>query len=182
MADDVAMTDAGLCDGSIDWLTPENAHVYEGAFSMLCCAVNGAEPVSGVFAIRLFPASFPDSYIALLTDTPGGGTTEVGIIQYLEEFPVEEQALVRSSLARHYHEQVISRVHKVECRNGLLFFDVDTQRGREQFVMRWEYDRAQEYGANGKLLLDVEENRFLITDLAALPAVDKRRFTRHIYW
>ena len=65
---------------------------------------------------------------------------------------------------------------------GLLFFDVETQRGQEQFIMPWRHDRAEDYGANGKVLLDALDNRYIIPDVGALPPTDRRRLVKYIYW
>ena len=89
---------------------------------------------------------------------------------------------MRASLERHYYEQIISGVHEVRNEFGLLFFDVQTQRGREQFIMRWRHDRAEDYSSNGKLLLDVSDNRYIVPDVAELPPADRRRLTKYIYW
>ena len=48
--------------------------------------------------------------------------------------------------------------------------------------MPWRYDRAEDYGTNGKVLLDAYDNRYIIPDLAQLPPADRRAFTSFIYW
>ena len=48
--------------------------------------------------------------------------------------------------------------------------------------MPWRHDRAEDFGTGGKVLLDVNENRFIVPDVMALPAKDQRRFTNYIYW
>ena len=43
-------------------------------------------------------------------------------------------------------------------------------------------DRAEDYGTNGKVLLDALGNRYLVPDVSALPSADNRLFTSYIYW
>jgi hypothetical protein len=166
----------------VRWLTPDVTHVFEGTYSLLHCTVKGDTLYRGVFAVRMFPVSYPDQFISLRHHDIEEKVREIGIIPDLNAFAAEAQKLVRSSLDRHYYEQVISRINEVRNEYGLLFFDVETQRGREKFVMPWRYDRAEDYSANGKLLLDVSDNRYIVPDVAELPPADRRRLTKYIYW
>jgi hypothetical protein len=169
-------------------LTPETTKIFEGTFSLLHCRVrqhDWNEVYRGVFAVLLFPISHPDGFISLrYTDVVDDidKIKEIGVIETLSAFPEDQQNLIRDSLARHYYEKIITRVHSVRCEYGLLFFDVETQEGREQFMMPWRQDRAEDFGASGKVLLDAHDNRYIVPDLASLPTVDRRRFTSYIYW
>jgi hypothetical protein len=60
--------------------------------------------------------------------------------------------------------------------------DVQTDKGPVEFLMRWQHDRALDYGREGKILLDVNENRYLIPDVAALTPRERSDFQRYIYW
>jgi hypothetical protein len=48
--------------------------------------------------------------------------------------------------------------------------------------MRWQVDRAHDYGLNGKMLIDTDENRYLIPDVRDLSENERRMFQRFIYW
>jgi hypothetical protein len=163
-------------------LTPANTRIFEGTFSLLHCAVQDDTLYRGVFAVLMFPASHPSRFISLRYNDAEGKTHEIGLIADLSVFPANVQELVQASLEKHYYEHLISRVYSVECEYGILFFDVETQRGREQFVMPWRQDRAEDYGPTGKVLLDALDNRYIIKDVSALPRQDHRRFTNYIYW
>ena len=163
-------------------LTPATTTIFTGTFSLLHCAVKGDDLYRGVFAVRMFPIRQPDRFISLRHTDTDEKEQEIGIIETLGLFPADQQALVMESLAAHYHEQIIRRVFAVETELGLLFFDVETQHGRRQFVMPWRGDRAEDYGEKGKVLLDANDNRFIIPDVEALPAADQRRFASYVYW
>jgi len=163
-------------------LTPDTTTVFEGTFSLLHCAVKGDGLYRGVFAIRMFPVRLPDRFISLhYTDTQEK-EREIGVIDDLSGFPAEQQTLVRRSLALQYHEQYVTRILEIGTELGLLFFDVETQRGRESFIMPWRGDRAEDYGENGKVLLDALDNRYIIRDLSGLPPRDLQRLRNYIYW
>jgi hypothetical protein len=107
---------------------------------------------------------------------------EVGIIHDLADWDAPTQQLVREALLRRYFVHTITAIHEIKVYNGYLNFQVDTDLGPMEFMLRWQGDRAHDYGPNGKMLLDTDENRYLIPDLAQLPERDRRLFTRHIYW
>ena len=174
--------DERLVGTGVRRLTPENTKVFEGTFSLLHCTVKGDNLYRGVFAVLMFPITHPTRFISLRYTDLKEKDIEIGIIDELEAFPPEQQELVKASLVKHYHEQVIQRVYEIDSQYGLLFFRVETQRGTEEFVMPWRYDRAEDYGTNGKVLLDALGNRYLIADVFKLPAADRRLFTSYIYW
>jgi hypothetical protein len=163
-------------------LSPEITTIFEGTFSLLHCAIKGDSLYRAVFAMRMFPVRLPERYIALHYTDASEKECEIGIIDDLTAFPEDQQVLVRRSLTLQYHEQFIRRIHEVRTEFGLLFFDVETQRGQEQFTMPWRGDRAEDFGEHGKVLLDAFDNRFIITDLTALPQRDLQRLRNFIYW
>ena len=175
--------DERLAGMGVRLLTPENATIFEGTFSLMHCAVKGDTLYRGVFAVRMFPIRYADQYISLRYTDLKDKEMEIGVIEDLKTFPEETQRLVRHTLVKHYYEQTLTRIYSVENQFGLLFFDVETkQLGRRQFVMPWRGDRAEDFGPTGKTLLDAFDNRYIIPDLAALPAADRNAFTSFIYW
>ncbi len=184
MADDAAQdrTDRHPRETGVRWLTPENAHIFEGTYSLLHCTVQGDSLYRGVFAVRMFPISHPDRFISLRYTDREDKVREIGVIADLNVFPAGAQGLVRASLAKQCYERRIVRVHEVKEEFGFLFFWVLTDEGWERFVTPWRGDRAEDYGEHGKLILDSFDNRYVIPDLAALPAADRARLTSYIYW
>ena len=182
-ADSQTYDDGRLVAMGVRLLTPENTTIFEGTFSLLHCAVKGDTLYRGVFAVLMFPIRYPDRFISLRYTDAEDKEIEVGIIDDLAAFPEEVRRLVLDTLVKHYYEQTITRIYNVENRYGLLFFDVETaQLGRLQFVMPWRGDRAEDFGPNGKTLLDAFDNRYIISDLSALPTADRNAFTSFIYW
>jgi hypothetical protein len=175
--------DQRLVGMGVRLLTPEIATIFEGTFSLMHCAVKGDTLYRGVFAVLMFPIRHVDRFISLRYTDPEDKEKEIGIIDDLSVFPAEVQQLIRNTLVKHYYKQTLTRIYSVENNFGLLFFDVETQQlGRVQFVMPWRGDRAEDFGANGKLLLDSFDNRYIIADLAELPTADRNAFTSFIYW
>lgn len=171
----------------IVYLDPKTTRIFTGAHDLLHVQIEtpnwkGERLFRGVFAAMAFPISQPDKFISLRYFEEDGRDKEIGMIENPLEFPEEIQELIQRSLARNYYELKIHRVFTVEFKYGLLFFEVETEKGKGEFQMRWRYDRTQDFGENGKVLLDVYENRYIIPDVTALPKIDREALTRFIYW
>lgn len=163
-------------------LTPELAHVFEGSFSLLHVHVKGESLYRGVYAVLMFPVSHPDRFVSLRYTDARDKDQEIGVIEAIADFPPEARDAIRISLLKQYYQRLIRRIHAIDCQYGLLFFQVETDRGPESFVMPWRHDRAEDFGPSGKVLLDSLDNRYIIPDITALPPADRRTFLGYIYW
>lgn len=140
------------------------------------------EETDDVFAIRLFPANHPERYLSLRRWNEHGDHLEVGLIRDLSEWPVEMRQMVRASLDRRYHFRRISGIHKIRLAHGFLEWEVETQLGRETFLMRWTQSNVLEFGPTGKIITDSEENQYVIEDVSKLRPKDREEFGRYVYW
>ena len=166
----------------IRYLTPELCRIHLGSLGALHCTVKNEGVYGGVYAVYVFPVAHSDRYISLLQRRPEREDFEVGIIRDLGLFSEEEQRLIRRALARRYFIHTITRIHEIGWKYGFVFMDVDTDKGRVDFLMRWQIDRAVDYGEHGKVLIDANENRYLIPDVSKLSDSERTDFTRIIYW
>ena len=163
------------------WLTPQETRLQRGGRDTLQAAV-GAALYDGLFAVRALPTAFPDQFISLRYADEDGQEHEVGLIRDLADWPAKDRALLEQALARRYFVRVITAIDRIDAKYGLLTFQVQTDRGPVCFTMRHSHSQAQEYGKNGKLLLDVDDNRYLLPDVEALPRRQHLLFRRYIYW
>jgi hypothetical protein len=169
----------------VTYLDPAKTKIFRGSFDMLHVSVEGPQSslFRGVFAVRAFPVSHPDQFISLrYIDPTDNHEHEIGVIENVSTFPPDAQELILHTLSRHYYESTITGIRSVKWQYNLLFFEVETTRGQQSFMMRWAYDRAVAYGEKGKVLLDVFDNRYVIPNVEALPAADLDLFQRWIYW
>jgi ATP-binding cassette, subfamily B, bacterial len=146
------------------------------------CEIQGEGLYRGVSAVMLFPISHPDRWISLRHTDDQDKEKEIGVIESILDLSDEDQGLVREALDKHYHEPVIQKVHSIRHKYGQLFFDVETETGRTQFVTPWRGDRAEDYGQSGKVILDALSNRYLIRDMNQLSPKERRLVTTYIYW
>jgi hypothetical protein len=54
--------------------------------------------------------------------------------------------------------------------------------GRQAFTIRWTASQAVDFGTDGKMLIDTEENRWVVPQVEALPKPDRERFLQYVYW
>lgn len=167
----------------VRYLTPGDTRLFIGRLGSLHCIVDDRDAYANVHCILTFPIHFPNNYISVCYSDDKGKEHEIGVIKTLDGFPEDAQQLIRESLGRHYFEQIITRVFDVRWEYGLLFFDVEVSGGdRKKISMRWQHNRALEYGKDGKVLLDTYDNRYVIPKVQELPQADRNRLTRYIYW
>jgi ATP-binding cassette subfamily B protein len=164
------------------WLDPDAARIHVGTHNALHVTVVNDRIYGGAFAIRCRPVHDPRQFISLRYADGQGQEREIGLVRDLDEWPAEAQQLIEASLARRYFVHTIHAIHDIRLVNNYLNFDVDTDLGPQRFTMRWQHDRAQDHGPGGKMLLDTDENRYLVPDVAALPERQRNAFQRFVYW
>ena len=147
--------------------------------------VDGRTPArvaAGIFVMRTFPAMHPEAYLSVRGWTESGDEIELGMIRELAEWSDSDKHIVRTALARRSLVRSIERVHEAKLAHGYLDLDVETDVGRQAFTIRWTQSQAVDYGVDGKLLVDTEENQWVIRRVADLPRPDRERFLQYIYW
>jgi hypothetical protein len=165
----------------IRFLTPEDCRIHLGNLGALHVTMKNEGIYGGIYTAYAFPVAYPNGYISIV-QTAGDQDTELGVIRDLSEFPEGDAALVRQALERRYFVHTITRLKSIAMRFNMLFLEVSTDKGDLSFFMRWAQDRAVDYGQRGKVLIDVDDNRYLLPDLDRLPAKERVDFQRFIYW
>ncbi|HEX6963708.1 MAG TPA: DUF1854 domain-containing protein, partial [Lacipirellula sp.] len=180
------LTEAGEPEGAAKflprWLTPEDAQICAGPRETVTVVLANDQVYRGVFAVNLFPATNPGDYISLRVWTRDGEQQEIGILRHLDQWPIESQMLVRHALDRRYFLQTIDGVDSIRLELGHLHCEVRTPHGPKRFTMRWSQSQVQDFGDRGKMLLDLDDNRFLVPDVQALPTKERELFQRYVYW
>ncbi len=165
----------------IRFLTPENCRIHLGNLGTLHVTMKGEGIYGGIYTAYAFPVAYPDGFISIV-QTAGDQDTEIGVIRNLSDFPESDAALVREALNRRYFIHTVSKLLSIEMQYNMLFLEVVTDKGDLSFFMRWAQDRAVDFGQNGKVLIDVDDNRYLIPDLDGLSTRERVDFQRFIYW
>jgi hypothetical protein len=92
------------------------------------------------------------------------------------------QDLVRAARSRSYFLRRITGIDHVELDGGQLKFRVRTDQGPAAFTMRWNQGDSQDFGKSGKVLIDLDENHYLVPDVNALSPRDRELLGRFVYY
>src|SRR5207253_11243713 len=111
---------------------------------------------------RALPAACPGKFISLRYADGEGQEYEIGMVHDLSNWPRAAQELLEGALARRYFIRMIDAIDAIDVKYGLLTFRVQTDKGGAEFTMRNSHSCAQDYGCKGKLLIDVDDNRYLV--------------------
>ena len=168
--------------GGIRWLDPTRHRFLRGDHDRIALTEDGLPLAAAAFIVRTFPATQPEAWLSVRGWNDTGDEIELGMIRDLDGWAEEDRAVVRSALRRRSLVREISRVHAVRLAHGYLDFDVDTDAGRRKFTARWTQGQAIEFGPEGKMLIDTEENRWVVRRVDDLPRPDRERFMQYIYW
>jgi ATP-binding cassette subfamily B protein len=166
----------------IVWLDPARHRFVVGDHGRIEFESVDGPAARGVFVIRTFPASRPESYLSVRGWADDGEEIEIGIIRSLDAWDEPSREIVREALRRSALVRPILRIHGVRLAHGYLDFDVETDVGRRAFTTRWTQSQAVDFGEDGKLLLDTEDNRWVIPRIETLPRPDRERFLQYVYW
>ncbi len=131
---------------------------------MLRLTIDGDRSYTRVKVVRAAPLSHPARYISLLDEKD----EEVCMIPDVKELDGEMRAIVEAELDRRYLTSAVRRVLSMRNEFGTSYWDVETNRGRREFVVQNAAESAQWLGDHRLLLVDVDGNRFEIPDLREL--------------
>jgi ATP-binding cassette subfamily B protein len=178
----VPQTKSTLAEFEPRWLDPGDATLYEAQHGTLGVQIGDGPRHRGVFAVGLFPASNPDGFVSLRVWDKDGRETELGIVRDLGRWPSKQADWVRAALARRYFLYNVVGIDSIKLDCGYLTLAVRTSHGPRTFTMRWSQSQVQEFGSKGKVLVDLEDNRYIVRDVSSLPRTQRDLFLRFIYW
>ena len=110
------------------------------------------------------PLSHPNEYLSLLN----GKGDEIVLIPNLNELTPDSQASVREELARRYLTAQVQRIIEAKTEFGATYWTVETERGEREFVTQSLQENAQWLSEFHLLLIDVDGNRFELSDIRKL--------------
>ena len=154
------------------YLTPENAAFArtEGGFVSLKVE---EEEYSRVQVVRMFPFSEPGKYISIRTAEET--SKEIGVIEQMEVFPQEVREMLTEQLSLRYFTPVITKLYRIKDEYGFAYFDVETDRGRCQFVIRMGGNAVVHLSDTRIIISDIDENRFEIPDVSKLTIKEQKK-------
>jgi len=133
-------------------------------------------------AYRSMPVTRPNEYISIGWQVQDGGIKEIGMLPDLRDLSPHDRKCVETALNVRYFVYRVKRINRLTEDLGVLLWDVETDRGRKQFSIGRDHSRANVWGAHGRIVRDMNDNRYVIPDMRKIGAASRAMFNRHIYW
>lgn len=128
-----------------------------------------------------FPVSGDEVYLSV-RDAGDEEQPEIGIIEDWTQLAEGDRQAVAAELGLHYFVPQIKRVISVKDELGFLYWVVDTDKGRKEFVMRNSVIRyTREVAPGHMLLIDVNEARYEIPNVGALDPASQKLVRRSLF-
>jgi len=116
------------------------------------------------------PLTYPNRYLSLLNKKG----EEITLIEDPAKLTPDSKKAVEAELARRYLTATVIRILEAKGEFGATYWHVETDRGIRDFVTQSLQENAQWLAPTHLLLIDVDGNRFEITDTAALDLQSRR--------
>ncbi len=118
-----------------------------------------------VRAVRAFPLSELNEFIGLMDAISG---REIGMLRNLRDLDGPTRQLIQHEIDKRYFIPKIRRIIQAKKEFGTVYWDVETDRGDRQFVMRGIRDSVHEIEPGRFLVNDVDGNRFEVPQIGEL--------------
>ena len=127
-----------------------------------------------------FPVSDTTAYLSV-RDANADGQPEIGIVEDWTELNAEDSEAVEAELSLYYLVPKITRIRSVKEQLGFLYWDVETDKGPQEFVMRNNITRkTREVSPGHWLLIDVNDPRHEIEDFKMLDSHSQKLLARFL--
>jgi len=147
-------------------LNPETLRLFYSPKDRLRLTVGEERSYHTVKPVWAAPLSRPDTYLALLD----GKGAEIVMLPDPAQLPPDSLAAAREELRRRYLTATVTQVTHARQEFGATYWSVETDRGPRDFVTQNLQENAIWLSDVHLLLLDVDGNRFEITDVSRLDA------------
>lgn len=113
---------------------------------------------------RMFPTSNPNAYITFIN----GEETQAAMLKDVSVLDESSKKVLDESLQDYYMVPIISRINNSYEKYGVMYFDVETDRGRTLFNIRNRHHDVKTYPGGSVRMRDSSDNRYLIPDVNKL--------------
>jgi len=154
------MPDTDQDQTTVRKLDPSKLELVSGDDHPLRMTLEGDCSYPRVRVVAAFPLTAPDQVICFLD----AKDNEIGEVESIAAFTPEQRAIVETELAKRYYMPVITRIKSVKDEFGLTYWEVDTDRGPKEFVLRGSSEHVTEVSDSRLMIVDIEGNRFELRD------------------
>jgi hypothetical protein len=131
-------------------LDPKRTRLTTNAFGRLELEVGFEERYGPVKAMRALPLTQPDRYISIQLEEGD----EIGMIADMSELDADSRRAVEADLNLYYLKALVRNILKVESKNGIITWDLETNLGSKRVHVR---DRQN--------IRSLPDGRVMLTDI-----------------
>lgn len=150
-------------------------NMHRDSFGRLVLTDDSGTAHVGITPVRAFPIAAPLEGVSLV----GADGKERVWIAHLDQLAPEVRRLIEAELAMREFMPVIQRINKVSTYSTPSVWDVDTDRGATQLVLKGEED-IRRLPAGRLLVADSQGIQFVIADRLALDRQSRRILERFL--
>jgi len=151
-------------------LDPKRLRLFRDGSGQLRMTIEGDRSYVDVRLAYAFPMLAPESYIGVLD----GRDRSIGVLDRLDGLDEGSRALAEDALRHRYFIPEILRIVQLKEEFGVVYFDVETDLGYREFVVRGLRDSLEILDNGQVLITDADGNRFRIPKWQALDARSRR--------
>ncbi len=172
--EDIAVIDAepvSVADIGAGTTEPTQIRLLRGPGGELRAEIAGDRCLLRGKAVWAFPLT-SKQYVSILD----GKDKEFCLIENPNELDAESRRILFEALEAYYRVYRIRTVREYRNEWRTSFWEVETDHGVREFVMRWELDSVLVPKENEILIIDIDGNRFHIPDFEAMDDKCKQIF------
>jgi hypothetical protein len=166
----------------IEFLDPEAIRFERTDHGSLRMTIADGKSIDHVLVYRTHPLSMPREYIAVRVGRSELEQKELGIIRDMADLRAEDCDLIEDELQKRYFIHTVTSIISVREEMGYFYWIVETDKGRREFPVPIRPRHIKYVRPRGRVIIDIDGNRYGIRDLAALDPVSQAMYHRHIYW
>jgi hypothetical protein len=151
-------------------INPKNIRLYHEPKDRLRMDVGTDKCYITVVPRWASPISFPNQYLSL-TDAKGA---EIILLKSTDDLDPESKKAVDFEVKKRYLTSEIHRIIHAKVEFGATYWNVVTERGERELVTQSLQENAQWLSDTHLVIIDVDGNRFEITDVTAIDARSKQ--------
>lgn len=157
-------------------LDPAKLNVFTDGSGRTRLTIAGDRSCLDIGAACAFPLTDPEHQIGLLDNAD----RSIGMLASLDGLDETSAAAIRDCIRNRYFIPEIRRVLKMKEEFGIVYCELETDRGRRELVARGLRDSLVDMGVGELMLSDVDGNRFRIRDWRKLDSASRRRLANFI--
>lgn len=150
--------------------------LHRSAHGRLVLTLADGTEHAGVLPVRAFPLAAPDEGLSLV----GANGHELLWIERLADLPAQPRSLLEEELAVREFVPAIERIRSVSGFSMPSTWQVDTDRGPTQLVLKAEEDIRRLRGRTALLIADADGVQYAVHDTAALDKESLRLLERFL--